>query len=360
MDASERKRKVIPAAVRVQVWEKYNGTETYYGKCFVCHSKIGPLGAWHASHVLADVQGGAPVVDNLRPCCASCNISMGSMDMREFCVRYSQPGTIAFSDEELLPFRQKIDTERKESMSAHALRSQTERVRAVKVAHAKCRWPTSEDSTCIRNSIIDGYCRGHHKTFKEFENNSLELYKKRELNPSLPPPRRYELYRQWAFRAGFSVISEIEFTQRTQECSHEKCTRFVAVNGLCASHQLKLRYTLGKCIGDISCDLACIEEYNLCRSHLRIKMDTWQVFPYKDHHFYHNPETEQVCFFTARYRPILIGVYVPNTNEIRSSSRWNDGIPSVKIRVYAPDELVTVGKPGKRFRWNGNYYKVVS
>jgi hypothetical protein len=40
---------------------------------------------WHAGHVVAESKGGGPTnVQNLRPVCISCNMSMGSKNMMEF------------------------------------------------------------------------------------------------------------------------------------------------------------------------------------------------------------------------------------------------------------------------------------
>ena len=88
--SSSRTRKTIPKTVRIQVWRKYCGEE-YFGVCFTCKERINVF-EWECSHVKADCEDGEPTVTNLRPCCGACNRSMGSMNMKAFCILYEQPG----------------------------------------------------------------------------------------------------------------------------------------------------------------------------------------------------------------------------------------------------------------------------
>ena len=66
----------IPKAVREQVWLKYIG-KRYESKCYInwCKNKI-TVFDFHASHDIPEIQGGQTVVENLRPLCSRCNLSM--------------------------------------------------------------------------------------------------------------------------------------------------------------------------------------------------------------------------------------------------------------------------------------------
>lgn len=84
------KRKSIPAKVRQMTWRKYIGS-TMDGNCWCCGTAISFEG-WHAGHVIPASKGGPDTVPNLRPLCASCNLSMGNMAMSEFISRYGMTG----------------------------------------------------------------------------------------------------------------------------------------------------------------------------------------------------------------------------------------------------------------------------
>jgi hypothetical protein len=46
------------------------------------------MNAFHAGHIISDKDGGLPVVDNLIPICATCNTSMGSINLYTFKEKY--------------------------------------------------------------------------------------------------------------------------------------------------------------------------------------------------------------------------------------------------------------------------------
>jgi len=39
---------------------------------------------FHCGHIVSHANGGSMHIDNLRPICASCNLSMGTQNMNEF------------------------------------------------------------------------------------------------------------------------------------------------------------------------------------------------------------------------------------------------------------------------------------
>jgi 5-methylcytosine-specific restriction endonuclease McrA len=85
-----RKRSFIPQAVREQTWNKWNGQVHFKHKCYVtwCKNIITPF-TFQAGHVVSQAKGGGTDVSNLRPICPSCNLSMGTMNMREFSRKYN-------------------------------------------------------------------------------------------------------------------------------------------------------------------------------------------------------------------------------------------------------------------------------
>ena len=81
-------RKTIPAVVRQRVWETFMGIDRARGACVCCKTSEISCFTFVCGHVMSDADGGEPVVDNLRPICATCNSSMGTSDMRDFCRKY--------------------------------------------------------------------------------------------------------------------------------------------------------------------------------------------------------------------------------------------------------------------------------
>lgn len=78
-------KKTIPKKIRGAVWRKMFGTEIE-GKCYCCSDKI-TVDNWHQGHIVSRACGGNDVEANLRPVCASCNLSMGVENMEEFKAR---------------------------------------------------------------------------------------------------------------------------------------------------------------------------------------------------------------------------------------------------------------------------------
>ena len=74
-----RKRKAnIPKALREQVWIKTCG-ERFSRPCYIswCANTISVFD-FHVGHDKPESKGGTLSIDNLKPICARCNLSMGS------------------------------------------------------------------------------------------------------------------------------------------------------------------------------------------------------------------------------------------------------------------------------------------
>ena len=80
------RRRRIPATLRFQVWESFCGS-SFTGKCFACGSKM-HFRNFHCGHIIPVCHGGSTTLENLRPLCALCNMSMGSENLHSFMQRY--------------------------------------------------------------------------------------------------------------------------------------------------------------------------------------------------------------------------------------------------------------------------------
>ena len=68
----------IPCALREQVWIKYIGKK-YTSKCYIrwCKNDIDVFN-YHVAHNVPESKNGPTVLENLRPICARCNLSMSN------------------------------------------------------------------------------------------------------------------------------------------------------------------------------------------------------------------------------------------------------------------------------------------
>ena len=78
-------RTQISKKLRKEVWEHKIGKK-YESKCMIpwCTNKICALNAWHVGHDIAVAKGGTNEITNLYPICSECNLSMGTMTIKEF------------------------------------------------------------------------------------------------------------------------------------------------------------------------------------------------------------------------------------------------------------------------------------
>ena len=83
-----RFKKSLPKASRIAVWNQYIGGRKRFGYCYVCSRARIEITNFHIAHVIAKNKGGSDDIANLRPTCATCNLSMGDNDLYSFRNRY--------------------------------------------------------------------------------------------------------------------------------------------------------------------------------------------------------------------------------------------------------------------------------
>lgn len=76
--------KTIPLSLKKSVWNHWIGMNVGEAKCPVCNITLIHQMSFHCGHIVAKSNGGANVVDNLKPICQSCNSSMGNKNMNDF------------------------------------------------------------------------------------------------------------------------------------------------------------------------------------------------------------------------------------------------------------------------------------
>ncbi len=79
-------RKQIPKAVRESVFTLYE--KECNGKCWCCNIETITHANFRCGHIIADREGGLSTIENLRPICPSCNLSMGTQNMISFKQEY--------------------------------------------------------------------------------------------------------------------------------------------------------------------------------------------------------------------------------------------------------------------------------
>ena len=86
------RKKSIPQALREAIWIHYCG-RVFQHKCLVkwCENNM-PVYDFHAGHDIPESKGGSTTIDNLRPICSRCNLSMGDRyTIKEWCETFQAP-----------------------------------------------------------------------------------------------------------------------------------------------------------------------------------------------------------------------------------------------------------------------------
>jgi 5-methylcytosine-specific restriction endonuclease McrA len=82
--SKSKTNRTVPKKVRDDSWNKYVGADKGEAPCLCCRTSTISKSEFHAGHVISEAKGGLAIVENIRPICGGCNLSMGTRDMREF------------------------------------------------------------------------------------------------------------------------------------------------------------------------------------------------------------------------------------------------------------------------------------
>ncbi len=83
---SPTKKETIPRHVREEVWRLYGGSV-----CWCCQKESISVKNKHFGHIIAEKNGGAAIIGNLRPVCPNCNYRMRTDNMYDFMLREGFP-----------------------------------------------------------------------------------------------------------------------------------------------------------------------------------------------------------------------------------------------------------------------------
>jgi hypothetical protein len=84
----KKKKQIIPKNVRTIIWNLYIGDDIIKHKCLCCKKVTISNTGFEVGHVISEKDGGTQEVNNLRPICGACNNSMGTMNMRDYVLKY--------------------------------------------------------------------------------------------------------------------------------------------------------------------------------------------------------------------------------------------------------------------------------
>lgn len=81
-------KKRIPKQIKILSWNIHIGENKTNGKCFCCKKTDIKITNFHAGHYISEKNGGDTNIENIRPICSGCNLSMGSKNMNDFMKEY--------------------------------------------------------------------------------------------------------------------------------------------------------------------------------------------------------------------------------------------------------------------------------
>lgn len=81
---AKNKKNAIPKVLKDLCWKKWIGESVAKNKCMCCEMNEITMNSFHCGHVLSEANGGKLSVENLRPICVGCNLSMGTENMASF------------------------------------------------------------------------------------------------------------------------------------------------------------------------------------------------------------------------------------------------------------------------------------
>jgi phage/plasmid-associated DNA primase len=90
-------RKSIPKKIKALVWSNYIGDEIGTTKCMCCNKTYIKQIDFHCGHIISVFNGGNDSIENLKPICAQCNLSMGTINMNDFMKQYNLNNNINYN-----------------------------------------------------------------------------------------------------------------------------------------------------------------------------------------------------------------------------------------------------------------------
>ena len=87
MSELKAKKKSIPKVIKDLCWSKYVGDTVGKTRCMCCETNEIKMNDCQCGHVIAEANSGTTTIDNLRPICKACNVSMGTENLNEFKMR---------------------------------------------------------------------------------------------------------------------------------------------------------------------------------------------------------------------------------------------------------------------------------
>ena len=77
-------KKTIPKKLKTEIWNKHIGEDIGSTMCLCCKKTKISQSNFHCGHIVAEANGGETNITNLKPICAQCNLSMGTVNMNDF------------------------------------------------------------------------------------------------------------------------------------------------------------------------------------------------------------------------------------------------------------------------------------
>ena len=87
--STDYKKDSIPKTVRNCLWINYFKENQREGKCQCCLRETISISNFHAGHIQAEINGGKTTLENLKPICQLCNLSMAKHNMDDFIKKYN-------------------------------------------------------------------------------------------------------------------------------------------------------------------------------------------------------------------------------------------------------------------------------
>jgi len=85
---TNNKKKKIPAVIKKIVWNTYIGENIGKSKCLCCKNIDITQLSFICGHYISEYNGGKITIENLRPICSMCNLSMGTTNMDIFISKF--------------------------------------------------------------------------------------------------------------------------------------------------------------------------------------------------------------------------------------------------------------------------------